>query len=584
MPRAQKPYLVLCLLTAVMGSGAAQAPQPPSAGNAPEMTTHDVPATFRSKVNLVLVPVVVRDQTGRAVGTLGKEDFALFDKHKPQVIATFSIETGGKAPQPETVPAAPGKAPGEAAPGKAPGEEPQPPAAPDRFVAFLFDDVHLSFGDLAPVRDAGERFLNDSLTPADRAGIFTTSGRTTLDFTGDRAKVHETLLNLRPQPIARSSGQDCPDVSYYQADLIVNQNDQEALAAATEDTLACMNLDPRQRQLAQQIAHSAAQRVLVAGDTESRISVGVIKQIVRRLSTLPGQRNLILVSPGFLTLPDLHPDQTDALDLAIRSNVIISSLDARGLYTIVPGGDASQASQSALGRELKNRYQIAAARAEEDVLAELADGTGGAFFHNRNDLAEGLKRLAARPEFVYVLGFSPQNLKLDGSYHALQVTLKDPHKLNLQARRGYYAPRRLADPRETAREEIQEALFSREELRDIPIALHTQFFKSGESSAHLTVVAQVDVRGLRFRPENGRSCDDLEVVTALFDRNGKLVTGGHRTIEMRLRSQTIENRLGSGITVRTNLEVQPGSYTIRLVVRDTEGQMMAAANGAAEIP
>jgi len=46
------------------------------------------------------------------------------------------------------------------------------------------------------------------------------------------------------------------------------------------------------------------------------------------------------------------------------------------------------------------------------------------------------------------LGFSPQNLKLDGSFHHLKISLKDPAKLTLQARRGYYAPKHVADPAE----------------------------------------------------------------------------------------------------------------------------------------
>ena len=65
------------------------------------------------------------------------------------------------------------------------------------------------------------------------------------------------------------------------------------------------------------------------------------------------------------------------------------------------------------------------ALAEGDVLGELADGTGGTFFHNNNDLVEGFRQTGATPEFMYVLGFSPQNLKFDGSYHSLKVTAKE---------------------------------------------------------------------------------------------------------------------------------------------------------------
>jgi hypothetical protein len=328
-----------------------------------------------------------------------------------------------------------------------------------------------------------------------------------------------------------------------------------------------------------------ASQVFTTGDTESRVSLQSLLSVVRRISAMPGQRSIILISPGFLTLTDLFQDKAGLIDRAIRANVIISSLNARGLYTIIPGGDASQPNpQSAAGAMMRSQYQLASSQAEEDVLAELAYGTGGVFFHNNNDLVEGFKRVAARPEFVYVLGFSPQNLKLDGRLHMLKVTLKNATKLDLQARKGYYAPKHLADPEETAKQEIQDALFSREELRDIPVVLHTQFFKSSVADARLAVLARVDVKHLRFRKENGRNRDDLTVVSGLFDRNGNLVTGNSKTVEMRLKDQTLESRLNSGITVKSSFDVKPGSYMIRLVVRDSEGQLMAAANGTVDIP
>ena len=73
--------------------------QAPAAQTAPqqntaEMSSRDTPATFSTKVNLVMVPVVVRDAKGKAIGTLQKEDFQLFDKGKPQVISRFSRGKG----------------------------------------------------------------------------------------------------------------------------------------------------------------------------------------------------------------------------------------------------------------------------------------------------------------------------------------------------------------------------------------------------------------------------------------------------------------------------------------------------------
>jgi len=218
------------------------------------------------------------------------------------------------------------------------------------------------------------------------------------------------------------------------------------------------------------------------------------------------------------------------------------------------------------------------------VLAELADATGGRYFHNSNDLKAGFELLAAAPEFVYVLGFSPQNLKLDGAYHALKVKLATPRGLDLQARRGYYAPKHLPNPEEDAKREIEEALFSRDELQDIPVELHMQFFKSSDVAAKIAVLARVNVKNLRFRKADGRNNDNVTVLSGVFDRNGNYITGMQKIVELRLLDPTLEKVMNSGITVRSNFDVAPGSYVIRLVVRDSEGQSMAARNGVVEIP
>jgi hypothetical protein len=111
-----------------------------------------------------------------------------------------------------------------------------------------------------------------------------------------------------------------------------------------------------------------------------------------------------------------------------------------------------------------------------------------------------------------------------------------------------------------------------------------QFFKSSDVAAKIAVMARVNVKNLRFRKAGGRNNDNLTIFSGVFDRNGNYIAGMQKVVELRLQDATLEKVLSSGITVRTNFDVAPGSYVIRLVVRDSEGQTMAARNGVVEIP
>jgi VWFA-related protein len=575
------------------------APQPETKQTSAEIATHDEPTTFKVNVKLVVVRAVVRDSQGHAVGNLQKEDFQVFDKGKPQVITQFDVEQPGtlaaKARQKSI------ENSGDTSSSAASPNTGNAPAAPERFVAYMFDDVHLEFGDLAHVRDAAERHFA-TLKPTDRAAIFTTSGQTALDFTDDRAKLHEALLRLQPRPINSDVFKhQCPEISYYEADLIVNKHDPDVTRVAVIEAGECgpvMSVgrggggsgtvplgDPAL------LVNSLSAGVLSAGEHESRVALLALKEAVHSVSRMPGQRSIVLVSPGFIT-PDLQYEYIEIIDRAVRSQVVVNSLDARGLYVVIPYGDASQhppvmPGDSAIGLSpppiSKTLMETAAASAQADLLAVLADGTGGIFFHNNNDFNEGFRRLAETPEYSYVLGFVPQNLKLDGSFHTLKVALKNQPKLTLQARRGYYAPKNFADPNEQAKQEIEDAMYSQEELHNLPVNLHTQFFKASDEDAKLVVLAHVDVKRLRFRKVEGRNDNVLTCVSALFNRNGNFIQGTQKVVTMHWKDDTLEHKLATGITLRTSFDVKPGSYLVRLVVRDAEGQLMSAENGTVDI-
>jgi hypothetical protein len=231
----------------------------------------------------------------------------------------------------------------------------------------------------------------------------------------------------------------------------------------------------------------------------------VARDLVRRMSTLPGRRSIALASTKLL------PDQPELQERAIHANVFLGDVET------------------------------------------------------------------ATPECIYTLGFAPEAVKPDGGFHALKVALKRPEGLTLEARRGYYAPKG------GAQQEIESAVFSRKEIRDLPVELSTRYLKAGDE-ARLTVMASMDVRRMRFRKADGLSRNEVTVVSSLFDSNGEWIAGAEKVVLFRLQEQT-RKRLEAGppVTIRTVFNLKPGSYLVRLVARDAEGQQMMAQSSAVEI-
>jgi VWFA-related protein len=431
----------MCLTTANMtrlpilalGSALCLVPGSAAAQQAKEAPTQSSTAKIQVNVNSVLVPVVVRDAQGRAVGNLKKEDFQLFDKKKPRVISGFSIQQRAAVASNST--------PAEPAPSNPsvnPSGGPPPTTPPQRFLVFLFDDMHISEGDLLHLQSVAKKMVSESLADSDAAAVLSFSGANS-GMTRDRATLQNAIANVKVQDLYRHIGRECPDISYYQADLIENQHNDQAFDAAVDDALNCGHLD--NRHLAEQAARMATRRALAIGDQDVRVTLGFVMDVVHRMAALPGTRTLILMSPGFLTVsPEAMTGKSRILDLAAQSNVTISALDARGLYTTTLDASQRGASTSgALQSASDFRYHSQSMSLNEDVMAELADGTGGTFFHNSNDLEGGLRKLAAAPEYVYLLELSLETVKPDGTYHPLRVKV-DHDGLRLQARRGYFAP------------------------------------------------------------------------------------------------------------------------------------------------
>ena len=569
----------------------------------PEINTRTSTTPLESRANLVPVRVVVHDSSGHAVENLTKEDFQLKQDGKPQFITHFSVVTPESAEKQvargEAIPMPPDPA-SYSISDSATGDATKPGAASPgsltmatRFVALLFDDTHLLTGDLMRSKVAALRFIDSSVKPNERLAVYTISGHNQVDFIDDKAKIRDAISHLIYNPVGAydpATQHDCLQITYYQAELIQNQNDSQALGAATADAVACAQAMTGTSQGAQQQANmivaSTVAEVVNAGEINTQYAVRRLQEVVRRVSVMPGQRSIVLVSPGFLTLTYEY-DVSEVIDKANKANVFINALDGRGVYTVDPIGDISQDAPlraNSATVALSMQYRVMEQQVQSEVLSNLAYSTGGFYFYNNNDLDVGFRTTAAEPEVSYLLAFVPSNLKNDGRFHTISVKLTGKEKYTVQSRRGFFAPKRGETPEQLAQQDIDDALFSTEERQSLPIQLHLQYYKSDAHNAELSVLTHVDLTKVDFEKSDGRNLDDLTIVAALFDRNGNFITGQEQTLELRLKDSTLQRLNQTGVTLKTKFDVKPGGYLVRLVVRDTKAAQLSARNGVVEIP
>jgi len=529
------------------------------------------PSTIlRAESDLVESGLTVRDSRGRAVAGLHASDFEVLDNGVPQQITAFSEL------RPDGQPGAPAVLPASGKPSETVPPANVPPAEP-KFVAFFFDDFHMGKGEMSFVKQAAHAFIAKGVKPSDKMSIVTTSGQGDLDFTNDARLFSEKLDHLAPHNryVVPSFCGVSPIDSYIFLHNLDGQIMEEAIGAAVP-CAGCGGQDTPQacRAKAIPIAQQAASSAWEQLQAQSLDTLAALGFAAKRLSEANGTRILVLTSSGFLLRPGVQPELANFIDGAVRWNIAVHAIGAQGLEARMTGPKDS------LRRSL---FLM--------PLDNFANGTGGHFFRDNNDIA-GDMELAANPEVTYLLAFKPGSP--DGKFHTLRIRFKSKRSDSIQFRPGYFSRADESEKALTVRAPLDDAVFSKEVLHDVPatVALETGQPKDGakdgttdgtDGTFPVSIGITIDVNRLEFATANGRHMQQMVFLMTLLDANGNFVTGKESIMDLALTDEKLASLKKDGLKTIATLNAPAGNYQVRTIVREGMKGGLAASTTALEL-
>lgn len=399
-------------------------------------------ATIKTKVQLVVVDVVVTNGKGEAVTGLRQQDFEVLEDGKTQTISTFE-EHHGALPTQIKLP-------------------PLPPHVYTNFpVTQTADSVNVLLLDALNTPSRDQSFVHaqmlkylKTIPPGTRVAVFTLASRLRMlqGVTTDSSELLAVLNSAKagPQQSALLPSDAEADADQRMIDFMEENSSGPTTAPAT---LAMAAVDPINA-MKQFLADSAVVR------TEQRIGITLLalQQLARYLDGVPGRKNVIWFSgsfpAGILPNSDLVDPFTasDSFQDDIRKTTDLLTAGQVALYPIAAEGLAPDAVYEANGTEIGEKRGQFAQRDEmrkmqtgavsrdsnHNVMDQLAKDTGGQAYYNTNGLNDALGRVVNNGTRYYSLAYTPSNSKMDGKYRRIQVKLVNG-KDTLAYRRGYYA-------------------------------------------------------------------------------------------------------------------------------------------------
>jgi VWFA-related protein len=501
--------------------------------------------TLHVNSDIVLTNVVPRDKkTGHVVKGLTAKDFTITENGKPQQITGFDFESIDEAAALNEATIS-GKAGNSILLGKSPvitGDA----LRDHRLVVLFFDITSMQPEDLERAQDAARNYINKQMQVADVVAVVSLDASLSLDQ--DFTQNKQFLLNA---------------VNSYSGDQT-----QGFTPGATSTT----------NQVEDTTAYTADESEY--NDINTDRELFAIASIAKSLNYISEKKALLYFSGGISrdgieNQASLHA----AINSAVRSNMSIYSVDARGLQAISPLGDASTGSirgnsaynGSALQNNLDANFN------SQEVMANLSSDTGGKAFFDSNDFAPAFQRMQQDMSAYYVIAFRSTDTRRDGSYRRLSIKI-NRSDVKLEYRPGYYAPADYKHSNKEDRErQLEDQIASDLPATDVSVYLQALYFRIDD--IHYSVPISILVPGsqIPFVKGGDRDKATLDVIGEVKDSAGRII-GNALAID---QSQQVRQR---NIQYSTSFTLPAGKFHLKFVVRENETGRMGSFETDINVP
>jgi VWFA-related protein len=526
----------------------------------------DVTISVRSE--LVTIPVVVTDKSGAAIGRLTKNDFVVLENNQQRPITVFEeVVTGTER---VTRLSAPGGT--TTFTNILQGNDSQ-----RRVTAIVLDLLNTEFTDQARGRQQLLKYLAEAVDSREPTALFvlTSSGvRVIHDFTTDPEILAKALhqLALSPEPFVRqdsgAAAEKVPGAFYKGED---NENIR-AIKGQMADALREVEL------------HFTGAQTRVA----AIITMEGLQQIAHSLEGIPGRKALIWASGGFpFSIGDTynqtqfwHSDEgiTRNERESVTGMLPVYSATWRALnqaqisvYPVDVRGIVNEQYVHPSMQHPDRDYTVMKDWQQNELLAtfnNFADMTGGRAYYNSNDLVQGFRDAVNDSSHYYMLGYYlTRNDRVPG-WQKLEVKVKRADA-KVRARSGFLITKATADGARLEETDIQNALTSPLDFTAIPFRMqwmNRSYVAPGTTK--VTYGISIAPKEITIDEADGNHLA-LEVIAVAKSPDGKIIGKPQvQKLEAHLRPEMAQQIEAKGIEYGGELELDPGEYNVRILVRD----------------